>query len=156
MTEAAAHAHAVTGAELVILRHLIGSEDLQEGRLGLGIRQRRLGRQVAEGGGGLLDPAGIVILDGGIQSLARGSHAGARRHIGGYRSSENRGCRLLLRRGQRQKCRQTRHLTCRHTGRSGRSMRALSGRGRALSEYKGSGKYGSCQKLAEFVMHLER
>ena len=128
-------AETVSGAELAVLGLLIGRENLQEGRLGFRIAERLLGRQITECRGSLLDPAGIVVLDGGIQSLARRLLARARAHGSGSRRGEDR-CRLLLLGcGKGQKRSQMCHLPLREGRWIGRSMRRL-------SEHQGSCEYG--------------
>ena len=60
--------------KLAELAPLVGSEDLVESRVGLGVGRGHLARQAANGAGSLINRRRIILLYGCFQIVMRGAH----------------------------------------------------------------------------------
>jgi len=89
-------AHWALAFQLRELGLLIGQQDLIKRGPGFGVRGSQLSRQIADGGGGLFDSGGVVLLDGFVQRLVRALEAVVQRACGGRGIREYRGRLLLL------------------------------------------------------------
>lgn len=100
---------------------LIGSKNLVEGCLGLGVGGNHLRGEIADGCRGSRDPVLIIILNGRLQVLVSSLHVVM---VGGAtigRIGENGGGLLLLRRSERQQSGHALNLALNMGGRIGRA-----------------------------------